>query len=60
MQEGKQLKGSRQHEKDDGKAYVAVLNMEAMAQGLPPSTSEFVIGASNESLEIVKSVVGDF
>jgi uncharacterized protein (DUF302 family) len=48
------------YEKEDGKAYVALLNMETMAAELPPAALEAVRGATNESLEIVKSVVGDF
>ena len=48
------------YEKDDGKAYVALMNMEAMAAELPANVAEAMRGASEESLEIVKSVVGDF
>ena len=46
------------YEKDDGKAYVTLLNMESMAAGLPLSVIEAVRGASAESLEIVRSVIG--
>ena len=48
------------YQKDDGKAYVALLNMESMAAGLPLTVVEAVRGASIESLEIVKSVIGAF
>ena len=48
------------YEKEDGKAYVALLNMEAMAVQLPPAVLDAVRGAADESLEIVKSVVGNF
>ncbi|HOY31019.1 MAG TPA: DUF302 domain-containing protein [Bacteroidales bacterium] len=46
------------YEKDDGKTYTALLNMEAMASGLPPSVIDAVRGASQESAEIVKTVTG--
>ena len=46
------------YEKEDGKAYVALLNMESMSAGLPPEALDAVRGASVESLEIVRSVVG--
>lgn len=46
------------YEKEDGKTYVALLNMESMAGGLPPAAVEAVRGASRESLEIVMKVVG--
>jgi len=48
------------YEKEDGKAYVTLLNMESMAAGLPATIVEAVRGASAESLEIVKSVIGNF
>lgn len=48
------------YEKEDGKAYVTLLNMESMAAGLPATIVEAVRGASAESLEIVKSVIGAF
>jgi len=46
------------YEKEDGKAYVTLLNMESMAAGLPATIVEAVRGASAESLEIVRSVIG--
>jgi uncharacterized protein (DUF302 family) len=45
------------YEKEDGKAYVTLLNMEAMADGLPSTVTEAIRGASEESLEIVSSVI---
>jgi uncharacterized protein (DUF302 family) len=48
------------YEKEDGKAYVAILNMSAMAGMLPPAASEAIEGATKESLEIVQTVVGVF
>ena len=48
------------YEKDDGKAYVALLNMESMADGLPPAAIDAVRGAAAETLEIVRSVIGKF
>ncbi len=48
------------YEKEDGKTYVALLNMAAMATGLAPKAADAVRGASEESFEIVKSVVGPF
>jgi hypothetical protein len=48
------------YEKEDGKAYVTLLNMESMAAGLPATIVDAVRGASNESLEIVHSVIGTF
>jgi uncharacterized protein (DUF302 family) len=48
------------YEKEDGKTYVALLNMAAMASGLTPTAAEAIRGASDESFEIVKSVIGPF
>ncbi len=48
------------YEKEDRKTYVALLNMEAMASGLPAATLDAVSGASDEVIEIVKSVIGAF
>jgi uncharacterized protein (DUF302 family) len=48
------------YEKEDGKAYVALLNMSAMASMLPPAAIEAIEGATEESVEIVQSVVGIF
>ncbi len=46
------------YEKADGKTYVALLNMEAMAGGLPSTIASAVQGASDETFAIVKSVIG--
>jgi len=46
------------YEKEDGKAYVALLNMESMAEGLPSTVIGAVRGANNEAIEIVHSVIG--
>jgi len=48
------------YEKEDGKTYVTLLNMAAMAAGLPSETAEAINGASDETFEIVKSVIGSF
>ena len=46
------------YQKEDGKAYIALLNMESMGAGLPQTAINAIQGASAESMEIVKSVVG--
>lgn len=46
------------YEKADGKTYISLLNMEAMAVEMPVSIADAVKGASDESFEIVKSVIG--
>jgi len=48
------------YEKEDGKTYVALLNMAEMITGFTPVAVEAIRGATNESFEIVKSVVGSF
>ncbi len=48
------------YEKDDGNAYVALLNMTGMSAGLPQTITDAIRSASDESFEIVKSVVGPF
>ena len=48
------------YEKEDGKTYVALLDMSAMTGGLPPTAIDAIKGASDESFEIVKSVIGPF
>lgn len=48
------------YEKEDGKTYVALMNMSAMSAGLPVTVIDPVRRASDETLEIVKSVVGPF
>jgi uncharacterized protein (DUF302 family) len=48
------------YEKEDEKTYVALLNMAGMISGLSPTAVEAIKGATEESLEIVKSVIGPF
>jgi uncharacterized protein (DUF302 family) len=48
------------YEKEDGKAYVALINVESMLPGLPESVAEIMKEASDETIEIVKSVIGSF
>jgi uncharacterized protein (DUF302 family) len=48
------------YEEEDGKTYVALLNMTAMTDGLPLIAAEAIRGASDEAFEIVKSVIGPF
>ncbi|MFZ4413386.1 MAG: DUF302 domain-containing protein [Bacteroidales bacterium] len=45
------------YEKADGKTYVALLNMAAMSAGMPATILEAVQDASDETFEIVKSVI---
>lgn len=48
------------YEKEDGKAYVALINTSALSAGMPQSIAEAMKGASDETFEIVKSVIGPF
>jgi len=48
------------YEKEDGKAYVALINTSAMSAGMPPTVAEAMQNASDETFEIVKSVIGPF
>ena len=45
------------YEKEDGKTYIALLDMAGMTAGLPSLAASAIQGASDESFEIVKSVV---
>ena len=45
------------YEKEDGKAYVALINSGAMAKGLPDNIAKVMIAAADETIEIVKSVI---
>jgi len=45
------------YEKEDGKAYVSLLNTSAMAAGMPVTIVTPMLGAADETLEIVKSVI---
>ncbi len=47
------------YQKEDGKTYVALLNMSSMTTGMSATAVEAINGATNESMEIVKSVIGD-
>lgn len=48
------------YQKEDGKTYVALLNMAGMVTGFSPVAEEAISGATKESIDIVKSVVGPF
>jgi uncharacterized protein (DUF302 family) len=48
------------YEKEDGKTYVTLLNMAALAAGLPAEIASAMNTASSETFEIVKSVIGPF
>jgi len=48
------------YQKEDGKTYVALLNTSAMSAGMPSTVAGAMQGASDETFEIVKSVIGDF
>ncbi|NVO02649.1 MAG: DUF302 domain-containing protein [Bacteroidetes bacterium] len=48
------------YEKEDGKTYVTLMNMDAMAVGLPSTILDAIHGATEETFEIVKSVIGPF
>lgn len=45
------------YEKDDGKTYIALLNMETMAANMPSTIIDAIKGATEETFEIVKSVI---
>jgi uncharacterized protein (DUF302 family) len=47
------------YEKEDGKAYVALINTSAMSAGMPASIAGVMQTASDETFEIVKSVIGN-
>jgi len=46
------------YEKEDGKAYVALMNTSAMSAGMPPTIAEAMQGAFEETYGIVKSIIG--
>ncbi|MCX6281527.1 MAG: DUF302 domain-containing protein [Bacteroidetes bacterium] len=48
------------YEKNDGKTYVALLDMSQLTDGMTQTATKAVHAASDESFEIVKSVVGAF
>ena len=45
------------YEKEDGKAYVALLNTSSMSSGMPDAVVAAMTMASNESFEIVETVI---
>ncbi|MFA6129035.1 MAG: DUF302 domain-containing protein [Bacteroidales bacterium] len=45
------------YEKEDGKTYVALLDMSALSAGMPETVIEAIQGATNDSFEIVKLVI---
>jgi uncharacterized protein (DUF302 family) len=45
------------YEKDDGKTYVALINSGAMAAGLPVNIGKVMKAASDETIEIVGTVI---
>lgn len=47
------------YQKEDGKTYVALLNMASMTTGMSATAVEAIRGATDESFAIVKSVIGD-
>jgi len=48
------------YEKEDGKTYIALLSMSAMASQLPVTVATVIRAANDESFDIVKSVIGEF
>ena len=45
------------YQKEDGKTYVALLDMSKLSTGMPENVIEAVNGATEESFDIVKSVI---
>ena len=45
--------------KDDGKTYTALVNGAEMSAGMPEKIAEIMKAASDETLEIVKTVTGN-
>ena len=45
------------YQKEDGKAYVALLDISVMSEGMPEAVVLAMTGAANESFEIVESVI---
>jgi uncharacterized protein (DUF302 family) len=46
------------YEKEDGNTYVALINTSAMSAGMPATIAGPMQAASDETFEIVKSVIG--
>jgi uncharacterized protein (DUF302 family) len=45
--------------KDDGKTYTAIVNGSEMSAGMPEKIAKVMKAASDETLEIVKTVTGN-
>jgi uncharacterized protein (DUF302 family) len=45
------------YEKEDGKTYVALINAGSLAQGLQENIAKVMIAASDETFEIVKTII---
>ena len=45
------------YEKEDGKTYIALLNMAAMTVGLPSDSAKAIQSASDETFEIVRLAI---
>ena len=48
------------YEKNDSKTYVALMNMADIISGLPATAADAISGSTNETYEIVKSVIENF
>ena len=46
--------------KDDGKTYVSLINISALASGLPENVDKLMTEASNDVFKVVESVTGSF
>ncbi len=48
------------YEKEDGKTYVALMDISKMTEGMPGEVANAMKGASDETFEIIKAVIGNF
>ncbi len=48
------------YEKEDGKIYVALMDISKMTDGMPGELANAMKGASDETFEIIKAVIGNF
>jgi len=48
------------YEKEDGKTYVALMDISKMTEGMPGEVANAMKGASDETFEIIKVVIGNF
>jgi uncharacterized protein (DUF302 family) len=48
------------YEKEDGKIYVALMDISKMTDGMPGEVANAMKGASDETFEIIKAVIGNF